>query len=124
MHRSVRRRGHALMATAVLLGAVAGTSLGLLEGGGPGPTAAAPARAATAVPSTSRAGPAPHAASTSRSNGGPPAEQRLGAPRRQLDRGGKGGKFEQKEPGDSGKLSHGKGSHGKGKGKGKQAHDR
>jgi hypothetical protein len=121
MHRSARRRGPALMAAAVLLGTIGGTSLGLLEGGGRGPTAAAPAQAATAAPNSSRASTAPHrVASTSTSSGDTPTEQRLSAPRRQLDRGAKAGKSKpkQKEPGDSGKRSHGKG-----KDKDKQAHD-
>ena len=117
MHRSAGRRGRALMAAAVLLGAVAGTSLGLLEEGGRGPTAAAPARAAAAAPSSSRAGTAPHpVVSTSKSSGGTPAEQRLSAPRRQLDRDVKGDKPKHKEPGGSGKQGQGD-DHGKDKSK-------
>jgi hypothetical protein len=111
-----------LVTVAVLLGVIGGTSLGLLNGAGAGPTVAAPARGATAAaPSSSRpAATAPVTASgASRSSGGEPAEQRLSAPRRQLDRGVKAGKSKQKGPGDSGKRGHGKAE-----GKGKQAHDR
>jgi hypothetical protein len=120
MHRSARRDPLALMIAAMLLGAVAGTSVGLLQGAGPGPTAA-PAQAATAAPPSSphAAAAAPVASSASQSSGGT-VEQRLSAPRRQLDRGAKAGKSKpkQKEPGDSGKQGHAKG-----KDKGKQAHD-
>jgi len=111
------------MITAMLLGVVAGTSVGLLQGAGPGPTAA-PAQAATAAPPSSiHAAAAPYpAASSSRSSGSTPAEQRLNVPRRQLDR-ARAGKPEHKEPSHSDKRGHGDG-HDKGDGKGKQAHDR
>jgi hypothetical protein len=128
MYRSARRDPLALMITAMLLGAVAGTSVGLLQGAGPGPTAA-PAQAATAAPpSSTHAAAAPHpAASSSRSSGSAPAEQRLNVPRRQLDR-AKAGKPEHKEPGHSGKRGdgdgkgNGNGNKGTGHDKGKQAH--
>jgi hypothetical protein len=130
MHRSARRDPLALMIAAMLLGAVAGTSVGLLQGAGPGPTAA-PAQAATAAPpSSTHAVAAPHpAASSSRSSGSAPAEQRLNVPRRQLDR-AKAGKPEHKEPGHSGKRGdgdgkgngNGNGNKGTGHDKGKQAH--
>jgi hypothetical protein len=120
MHRSARRDPLALMITAMLLGVIAGTSVGLLQGAGPGP-GAAPAQAATAAPPSSTRAAAPHsAASSSRSGGSAPAEQRLNVPRRQLDR-AKAGKPEHKEPGHSGKRGNGEGD-GHGKGKDKQAH--
>ncbi|HEX8862117.1 MAG TPA: hypothetical protein VGC06_24035 [Actinomycetes bacterium] len=108
----------------MLVGVVAGTSVGLLQGAGPGPTAA-PAQAATAVPqSSTHAAAAPHpAASSSRSSGSGPAEQRLNVPRRQLDR-AKAGKPEHKEPGGSDKRRHGDGHGNDDKGKGKQANGR
>lgn len=128
MHRSARRDPLALMIAAMLFGAVAGTSVGLLQGAGPGPTAAPAQAATTAPPSSAHAVAAPHpAASSSRSSGSAPAEQRLNVPRRQLDR-AKAGKPEHKEPGDSGKRGHGdgggkgNGNKGTGHGKGKQAH--
>jgi len=119
MHRPARQRGPVLVIVAVLLGVIGGTSFGLVNGAGAGPTLAAPARGAAAPSSSRPATAAPVAASASRGSGGAPAEQRLSAPRRQLDRGAKAGKSKQKEPGDSEQRSHGKG-----KGKGRHAHDR
>jgi hypothetical protein len=126
MNRSTRRHGPAMVIVAVLLGGVAGTSLGLVKGVGTGPTVAAQGAqgSGTVAPSHSGRSPAARAAaSTPGTGGGASTQQRLSAPRRQLDGGVKAGSAgkpkQQKAPGGSAKRNHGNDQD---KGKGKQAH--
>jgi hypothetical protein len=94
---------------AVLLGAVAGTSLGLVEGAERSPTAAALA-VAPSRPASSPA--APRAvASAPQAGGSASVDQRSNAQRRPPNHGvkaAKAGKWEQKAPGDRGKSKPGK----------------
>jgi hypothetical protein len=109
MDRSGRRRGPVMVSVAVLLGAVAGTSLGLVEGVERSPTAAALA-VAPSRPASSPA--APRAvASAPQAGGSASADQRSNAQRRPPNHGvkaAKAGKWEQKAPGDRGKSKPGK----------------
>jgi hypothetical protein len=105
-----------MVSVAVLLGAVAGTSLGLVEGVEMGRTVAAPAvegRASAIAPSRPASSPAaPRAvASAPQAGGSASADQRSNAQRRPPNRGvkaAKAGKWEQKAPGDRGKSKPGK----------------
>jgi hypothetical protein len=124
MNRSTRRHGPAMVIMAVLLGGVAGTSLGLVKGVGTGPTVAAQGAQGLGTVAPSHSGRSPTAraaASTPGAGGGASTQQRFSAPRRQHDGGVKAGKAgkpkRQKAPGGSAKRNRVNDQD-----KGKQAH--
>jgi hypothetical protein len=109
MDRAAPRRGPVLVVVAVLLGALAGTWLGLVQGVHGRSSEAATAAQAAPAAHTGRVAAAPRAVtSTSRAAGTVSAALRRGAPGRALGHDSKPAKPEKREPVGPGQHSHGK----------------
>ena len=109
MDRAAPRRGPALLVVAVLLGALAGTWLGLVQGVHRHATEAAPAAPAAAPTHTGRPASASRAVtSTSRASDTGSAAQRHGTPRR-ASRDTTNARPDRGEPVGPAQLGHGHG---------------